>query len=475
MKYDNDRRHREDSFGERGDNTMNRRRHHINLSGGDGGGQQHRPLAHSQHSQQPHRQSTRSDAPSHLPVQYRGCDHGYGHDDNNINTHTNTTSMEQGNRAAAATAGASSRRIFQEDDVGVGRNNAMGVMMVRHGDKMGCDSNEDYDPNNCGGGGRKEDRLEAVAVHQHHQPWRHSQQPDPPRPGIRPGILFGKTTTASFPSFRSIATTAASSSSTSSSSVSYKTSFNGLATASVSADAKAISATTQFTMKRGGFGSTARWDEEGGGQREDASNNFAAAAVSAAAAAAAAASSMAFSNHHARQNASAPPQKKKTKAGFLTSSSPFHCDDDNDDDDDGYEDSTDEDDRINWFGRKADASASMAAASAATSSSTAAAMAATSDKDDDDDDDNNHVKGGGDDEQDLHNEIGKREEEEPLVGGVIKWIGIEDDEYNSFEGEAVVSTNVDEENDDNDSIDPILVDDYDEPDGKLAFCCQNCT
>ena len=27
-----------------------------------------------------------------------------------------------------------------------------------------------------------------VAVHQHHQPWRHSQQPDPPRPGIQPGI-----------------------------------------------------------------------------------------------------------------------------------------------------------------------------------------------------------------------------------------------------------------------------------------------
>jgi hypothetical protein len=65
--------------------------------------------------------------------------------------------------------------------------------------------------------------------------------------------------------------------------------------------------------------------------------------------------------------------------------------------------------------------------------------------------------GGGDDEQYLHNEIGKREEEEPLVGGVIRENDIEDDEYNkSFEGEAVVSTNVDE-------------------DGRLAFCCQNCT
>ena len=29
-----------------------------------------------------------------------------------------------------------------------------------------------------------------VAVHQHHQPWRHSQQPDPPRPGITAGDRY---------------------------------------------------------------------------------------------------------------------------------------------------------------------------------------------------------------------------------------------------------------------------------------------
>ena len=85
-----------------------------------------------------------------------------------------------------------SRRIFQEDVVGVGQHNAMGVMMIRHGGKVGCDSNEDYDTNNyCGGGGIVGRRIvwkQYVAVHQHHQPWRHSQQPDPPRPGIQPGI-----------------------------------------------------------------------------------------------------------------------------------------------------------------------------------------------------------------------------------------------------------------------------------------------
>ena len=64
------RHHREDSFGERGDNMD---RHHP-LRGGDGGGQHYRPLSHSQHqqSQSQHRQSTTrssSDAPSHLPVQ----------------------------------------------------------------------------------------------------------------------------------------------------------------------------------------------------------------------------------------------------------------------------------------------------------------------------------------------------------------------------------------------------------------------
>ena len=149
---------------------MNRRRHH--LSGGGGGGQQHRPLttftAIATTTTTTICYSLRRSITSTSPISWLWlrCDHGYGHDDNNINTqHTNTTSMEQGNSARCryrwctyVVAVSFKRMLWEWVNI-----NAMGVMMIRHGGKVGCDSNEDYDTNNyCGGGGRKEDRLEAV-------------------------------------------------------------------------------------------------------------------------------------------------------------------------------------------------------------------------------------------------------------------------------------------------------------------------